>query len=260
MAFTTTDGGTTEGIADMFVLPETVQPEMDASVAAWVTESLASQPWPTVRGSVPDRFEAYARILHPAYPRTGDLTTTPVRWAEVAAQTGRTVHRLAQFERLAAGPDDPNAQPSWGHEPDAWGVCVVASPLLPILRAHTSSADRCVFGVWEGYGGMDMVPFVGRAARAQCPHRDYALFSGPIDGFFAFCRSPWEPPSIWWPEDRTWFVSTDIDLDGTYVGGSSACIETILGDQALEAFPAYPDDRIDVGADEINPPAGGGLR
>jgi len=164
------------------------------------------------------------------------------------------MHRLAQFERIAAIPDDPSVQPSWGVRPYARGVCDVGTPLMAVLRANTATADRCVFGVWEGYGGMDMVPAIASAARADCPNRGYMLFAGPLDGFFAFCGMPWEPPSVWWPQDRAWFVATDIDLDSTYIGGTSECIDAILADPGLEAFPANLDDPIHLGADEVNPP------
>jgi hypothetical protein len=254
MSSLTIDGGSTEGIEDLFELPETVVPEQEPSVASWITEALHGQPWPTVRGTVPSVFEAYARILHPAHRGPDRERRANVSWAEIAAATGRTLHRLAQFERIAAIDEDPNTD--FETRPHADGVCDIAPSLTPILREYTSSNSRCVFGLWEGYGGMDKVPSVVLAARARCPHRDYALFAGPIEGFFAFCRPHWQPPSIWWPEDRAWFVFTDIDLDSTYVGGSVACISRILEDPSLEAFPALPDDRIDIGADEINPAGG----
>lgn len=34
-------------------------------------------------------------------------------------------------------------------------------------------------------------------------------------------------PSLWWPDDRTWCVATEIDFRWTYVGGSQVCINEI---------------------------------
>ena len=67
-------------------------------------------------------------------------------------------------------------------------------------------------------------------------------------------------PNIWWPEDRTWCVATDIDLYDTYVGGSLECIEAIMSNPDLEALPTTLDARLDLFGDTINAPdmAGGG--
>jgi hypothetical protein len=59
-------------------------------------------------------------------------------------------------------------------------------------------------------------------------------------------------PQIWWPDDRAWCVATEIDLDSTYVGGSRAFIERLMGEPELEVMPAVLDDRVDLGADTIN--------
>ena len=63
-----------------------------------------------------------------------------------------------------------------------------------------------------------------------------------------------DTPNIWWPEDRAWYVATDIDLYDTYVGGSEECIEAILSHLELEALPATLDARLGIGADIINAP------
>ncbi len=37
-----------------------------------------------------------------------------------------------------------------------------------------------------------------------------------------------QTPNLWWPEDRAWFVATEIDLAWTYVGGREALIEQLV--------------------------------
>jgi len=65
---------------------------------------------------------------------------------------------------------------------------------------------------------------------------------------------PWnQSASLWWPEDRAWFVATEIDLNSTYVGGSTSTIEALLASPGLEAFPVTPNDPTDWTSDSINP-------
>ena len=75
--------------------PEGLEFLEDVSEARWVEESVSE--FGRVRALAPERFPAYARVFHPAYLDTG----LPVRWSTVASWTGRTVHPLMQFERIA---------------------------------------------------------------------------------------------------------------------------------------------------------------
>jgi hypothetical protein len=52
-----------------------------------------------VASIVPNGFPAYVRILHPA--RAAGVKDEPVTWAEVAARSGGTMHRLVQFHAIA---------------------------------------------------------------------------------------------------------------------------------------------------------------
>jgi hypothetical protein len=114
-------------------------------------------------------------------------------------------------------------------------------------------------------------PEIINGPRVSLPGRNYILFEGPIDaanqlgwrsGELLRGAHPeldldpddFEPqsPNLFWPQDRSWFVATEIDLDSTYVGGSQRLVRELLGDCRLEAWPAQLGDRIDSGGDEIN--------
>lgn len=229
-------------------LPDGVVLWPDTAAAKWIEESVVRHPF-TVGQLIPDGFEAYARVLHPA--SRGD--DEPVRWSTVASWTGRTVHPLMRFERIAGLPDDPNAQPAWGRRPREG-----AGPLrelAALLARFTTRADACWIGLWDGFGGLDMIEELEAAPRVRIPHRAYILFHGPLDAVPAFGHSglPWLPPNLWWPDDRAWCVATDIDLSSTYVGGTRECISALLRDGQLEAFPSRVEDRLDLAADQINP-------
>jgi hypothetical protein len=59
------------------------------------------------------------------------------------------------------------------------------------------------------------------------PNRRYYLVCGAVtaaseierpDGKFP------QPPDLWWPEDRRWFVGGDTDLDWCYIAGSGRLV------------------------------------
>ncbi len=143
-------------------------PPSDAVEAAdWIPGRL--HPFAKDVGSVvPTGFDAYARIFHPAWigARPTPQWATPsgmilppasgvdVRWSEVAAWAGRTVHPEMQFHAIAA------PVPGRSHGPELWdyapqdGVLSVrqAGALVEILPSHTTTPDDCWLCLWEGYG------------------------------------------------------------------------------------------------------------
>ncbi len=96
--------------------PDGLEFSEDVSEARWVGESLSN--FGTLRSLLPDGFAAYARVFHPAYLNKDE--ERPVRWSAVASWTGRTVHPLMQFERVAGLSEDPQhmyKDPPWGSHP-----------------------------------------------------------------------------------------------------------------------------------------------
>jgi hypothetical protein len=100
--------------------------------------------------------------------------------------------------------------------------------LLEHLKAATTTPELCWFAMWEGFGGLEntVVP-----ERLALPNRNYLLYSGPVDRAL---ESPMDPvdqsPNLWWPEDRAWFVGTEIDFDSTFVGGHDRLIAALVTD------------------------------
>jgi hypothetical protein len=229
----------------------------DVSGATWAEERLLRNPFASVGALVPDAFEDYARVLHPAYSRLEGQREEAVTWATVAARTGRVAHRLMQFARVAELGTDPNAQPDWGRAPEPGDLPdEVVEPLVRVLEKFTATPERCYFCLWEGFGGLDLIPDFSELPRVRAPGRKYLLFRGGINLMLSSKLDPedqWpNDPQLWWPEDRAWCVATEIDLDSTYVGASRECITRLLSERDLEVVPAQIEDRVDLGADTIN--------
>ncbi len=85
------------------------------------------------------------------------------------------------------------------------------------------------------------------AATFELPWRTYELFEGPIEGATCFRTSRFQSPNLWWPQDRSWCVASEIDLPWTYIAGPRELVGDVLAATRLEALVASPDDPI-VGA------------
>ena len=144
-----------------------------------------------------------------------------------------------------------------------------ATELAAFLSRFTGTPKQCYFGVWEGYGqysgGTTMLTSDGsgtplptprdirRAQRIRGCDRTYLLYTGELQDIIAFYANFLsDPPNIWWPADRAWFVATDIDLDSTYIGASQECIDALLRHPALQAVPTEYLTSIAMTADAIN--------
>ena len=245
----------------------------DVSPADWIVERLwarsASGSGVRVGELIPEGFEAYARIFHPAYrPTESPGVRERIAWYTIANWTGQTAHPEMQFNRIAKLPDEPiYKNPEWGTRPRIGYLpdeeCLV---LTRVLSSFTSTPESCYFCLWEGRGGMD-AHYRRKPKVKAAPGWEYWLFRGPIHGALGGLHPTSETPNIWWPEDRTWCVVTHVDFSETFVGGTQACIDSILKYSkwrersrmrfsALEALQISLDARVDDQGDRINPGVG----
>lgn len=240
----------------------------DVSAARWVEEGLGPR-FGRVEALIPQGFAAYARLFHAARTQDGRR----VRWSEVAAWAGRTAHPLMEFDRISAPVAGVGrGEAPWLYPPpeDSLGDDE-AMGLADSLADFTDASPRCFFAVWEGYGqfspggtfilttsgGIPLSPpgEVLTAQQIKGVHRNYLLYQGQLSGIRSFLERFWGTgPNLWWPEDRSWCVATELDLNFTYIGGSEACIEALLDYPWLEAMPATLDDPVGFRSDTINLP------
>ncbi|WEG13276.1 hypothetical protein PU629_02615 [Pullulanibacillus sp. KACC 23026] len=226
-----------------------LSPSTNIHKAKWLMDKLYPFESYLAGSVIPEGFEAYARILHPA---TSLKDGQPVTWAEIAQWSGRIYHPEMQFEsigtpikgkRLAEKPWDgqlpysmPNSQ---------------LKALANLLAPFTQTPDSIWCLVWEGRVGQ--LKKTGHPLVSK-PNRRYYLFNGCIHdlGSDEFEKSRCEPPEYWFPEDKAWCVATDMDIFWTYVGGSYECVDSILHSRQLESVPAKLRSGLTVESDRIN--------
>ena len=280
-------------------------PAESAEPADWLVKRLQDFAV-NILSVIPSGFEAYARVFHPASKVTctedmgQESTSEPLRWADIAALTGRTPHRSMQwasiqgsypalndYTKLKAG-DVYIEAPTEGSLP-----LELSQTLWPIFKQHTKIPDACFFAIWEGFGGLPK--YVYEAPAFEIPERRFYLFRDPIQTveqsfytgaepdtlettFTAFSEEEaalppeklqeqiqtlldalnalpprYQSANLWWPEDRSWCVATEIDFNTTYIAGSQALIDALLAHPELETYQAQPTDHITYDSDTLNP-------
>lgn len=208
-------------------------------------------------GSCRRRWRYAEGIIFGAQLTSAD-TTASAAWIEAACQGARaTVGELVpntytSFLRVHAPP--PTSGDWWA----TYRYLYEAVALIG--AQHTSRPDHAWFAVWEGHGFDSVHTQVAwsdapiddaerqereamrarlrdenrtrtAAIRSQLatvprfalPDRTYYLMEGPVAAVAAL-RDPstghWRNPDLFWPDDRRWFVATDVDFWSLYVGGS----------------------------------------
>jgi hypothetical protein len=239
---------------------EGLRPASGRGHVAWVVEAMAGREG--VDLVVPDGFDAYARIHHRIH--NGE------RWADFAPEY--LVRGVEMYDYLGSSLEFIDGDGNL----DAEDV----DALVPRLAAATATPNECHYALWHGWGwvhpgsmavlssGQDsagaraieqtfdeaMAPVWTFAA--ACPvepwwgGRDMILFDGALDAVSTIghrssseSRLERQCPQWWWPDDRAWFVGTEIDDAWTYVAGDRALIDEILTSPQWESVGVEPTDR-----------------
>lgn len=249
-----------------------------ASAGAWIEPRLEG--WGgMVKAQIPQIYDAYARIFHPASDEKGN----PVTWGEVAGALGSTAHREMQWHAIVGSYDSSGFEGSkWsGGNPSISELDEESlAALCAILDRHTSAPERCYFGISTIHGGVEEE--FAEAPLFRLPQRDFVILAGPLSAVDQIavtdahstvisCSAvahtedgpPPEPdpsahvweiaPNLIWPESRDWFVATEYDFDSTLIGGCRELIDAILDSPDLEAWEVNPEVSLQADADKINP-------
>lgn len=248
-------------------LPKDITLHADVSDASWVVAHLRSwgvtYPQP-VACFMPDTYEAFARLPHPGreYVRQNDgsVVVNWKRWSELGAQRGVALGPSTRWEEVSGfapqtGPVDGIDEPNMGSMPEE-----LVEQVADFVRRWTTTPEKVWFGMWEGNGtwwkgahavltfGID--PHAAERLRIDderdqvlratptfgTPERKYFLMSGPLEAVTMLTDAAGgRTPNLWWPDDRSWFVSTEVDDLSTCVGGGRSMIAALIASSEIEA-------------------------
>ena len=232
----------------------------------WPFDALLLQPRIAVGTFIPDGFDSYLRIFHPATlsrrspvqdgARADIVVSENITWREIAHANNREVAdelrslrgdcrpaQIATSTDELGGPVDRllwNGAPSRGRMPGE-----LASQLIAILRRYTSTPARVECGVWEGYESDSALPDESELVELpmlRCYRRYRLSLQGVNDAFTLTSHRSAHPPNLWWPADRQWCVATEIDYRWTYVGASQECARAISQNRSIESLATSLDE------------------
>lgn len=249
-----------------------------SEICDWLRANLSDDRG-TVGNVVPPFYPAYCRILHPVHGRDG----TTLRWDEIPVPMGRVVHPLVQWESLVGSASTSLLDlfpPRRGRlPPDAF------TELCAILMDEHRQVEW-LFAFWLGWawsaplrGADDQDHEAHTGAAAETVHlgssvlstndlrrpvcdlgggREYRVMRAAAETGYSFGdpRGPWgglSTPNMLWPDDRSWFVGTEIDFDSTIVGGPEPLVERLLSCRMLETWRVEDDSVLRQDGDVVNP-------
>ncbi len=209
----------------------------DIDQAVWIRDSLDDFLEARVTSLVPRGFSSYVRILHPVV-LGGENAPQTVTWRTVAAENGVSLDRGASFDHLlksrSSGVQTGRLRPM-----DGTLYAPYARRAASVLSDYVSEGEYCWFAVWDGYGWIDSLGAADLPdSKLRLPYRDYLLFTGDVRDGVLLADRVGQTPNLWWPQSRTWFLATGIDMDSTYIGGPADLVERLLSDGDIETEPA----------------------
>lgn len=261
----------------------------DVSVGGWLEPRMCGFGGRVCSVVPTDGFDAVVRVLHPAADRDSPVSWAEVcrrlgrtphplmQWRSVAGVRQHDVveGRWPRRRRYTTSTSE------WaGLEPDEGNLpAPVLADLLEVLAGFTDAGVDCYHALWEGWGWLDgrgvrylvaegsppaphpppaLPEDVLAGPRLVLPERAYLLFRGLLEasrrmGDDLGGRFRPQSPNLLWPEDRSWCVATEIDLDSTLVAGPQALVDAVLAHPGLEAWPVGPDDDLTREGDRVNP-------
>lgn len=216
-----------------------LQAVSDTSPAQWLVDRLWSPQGgvPQVGNVIPDVYPSYGRLLHPARSTEPD-GPDQIRWSTISAERGVPIHSTVRFRELVGwrdGPDPPQpySAPLRGSLDEE--QCTV---LAEILAKFTGEPQTAWYLLWDGYGWPELPPSGQGPPRVHLFNEDCLLFTGPLTAATNFRSGDWfQSPTVWWPGDRAWYVSTPVGGFSTYIGGSEPCLNALYRDPRLEILP-----------------------
>lgn len=183
----------------------------------------------------PAGFDKYCRIFHRAYDEQGGYVA---RWSHYAQAVGIALEQDTHWYEIVHR--DPSLL---GCSPEEGSLDGVSRTAFLDVVNRTLAPEACIFaGYWEGIAPMH-IPGISFPT-AVLGLRNHVMFEVALSAltgtFNAGPHAPFQFPAVLYPENRSWYLSTDVDYNSTLVGGTEQFIDAVLEDDTIEALAISP--------------------
>lgn len=211
----------------------------DTSIADWASRRQSGDLY-RVDFQVPAGFGKFCRVLHRVHgPSDGGPSDSFLPWSDYAQSVGLSIRPDTRWDEISRR--DPRLR---SISPDVGQLDQVSAPAyLRFLAGHMPAEAPIFAGYWDGIQPLHIPGASFPTARLGL--RDYVLFKVTLavltDAFHAESGPLFDFPALLWPEDRSWYLSTEVDYNSTLVGGSEEFVDALLAHKSIEALPIGPD-------------------
>lgn len=216
-----------------------VRPADTVASTEWLEHSCRGEWW-TVGALVPNRYESLLRVDAPAQC-ADDWWSAYRDLFEVVASIG---------ERHTSSPERAWYAMWEGHGFDRAETHVAwHDPPADETERRARAAERARLGDERRRHNADIGAALDQMPRFDRPGRTYYLVEGPVRAVSRL-RHPdgddWRNPDLFWPDDRRWFVATDVDFWSLYIGGRSGFVAELADSVPTHSEPVDLDRPLDI--------------
>ncbi len=246
--------------------PTEFKPVEDKKFYDWVGKGCHG-PLNAVARYMPQKFEQYVHICHPAwtFPANVNLPSftgatqlerakqmIPTTWSAALAKKCPNFSGLQKWHQVGFNLDYNNLSSGDIHSP------LEGTPPLEAINAIESAISRvtepeenCIFAVWDGFSnfcqGHEHLKMIKISAMGQ---RYHWILQAPRQVLFNYWRSRLKSPYFWeltqipqavWSIKQLWFYAVPFHTHSSLFGGSSDMTKILLAASEVEAYELPKD-------------------
>lgn len=206
-----------------------------------------------VENFLPKRFTHYCKIIHPLF-RDPQIKDESLLWRDCSPDQSGEI-QLGERLRLMDLAEKYDLEFSKELSPASLMNKLGGYPRY-IISGEEGEIEpdslKALVRVLQLFGGEERCYFLYGLLKSA--HYIDELYHGELAEVEELAKRDhlYGTPSYWWPEDKSWCLYTDIDMNFSLIGGSPELIEALFADDFLECIECDTATRIDNLADYRN--------
>ncbi len=218
-----------------------VRPASTVASAGWLARSCRGAPG-TVGALVPNEYESVLRVFPPP-PHPDEWWALYHGVYDVVASIGA---------RHTSSPDRAWFAIWEGHGFDTATTHIAVRGPLDADAQRSLRAQRDALREQDRRRNAAIRTALDELPRLDRPDRTYVLLEGPVSAVTEL-RDPgsvdgasWRHPDLFWPDDRRWFVATDVDFWSLYIGGDTAFVRELAPEMPTRCEQVAFETRFEI--------------